>query len=482
MKRNLCFVLLLLSIFNMVGCESKSVSIEPEVEEIKATIPFDERRFIYNNGLELDYDSHETRDEDRTLISNYYPVISGLKDKSVQDKINKELAELAKTQLQKLEADLPITIKDKILRFDHKRANAYISYNFNNIIFVEYGAAIDATFKENEYYPLYKDFSYGYDLNTGDRIELDDIFKAGSDYKTKLNNFICQYIIENNYDDYETEMMSKPFQGIRDNQSFTLRLDGLMIILDEKNDEFVNKQYSDRIYIPLKTIGDDLYIFDKYFDVNKSIFEKEKLSKKLFPNQLEYKINRILEEGNERYFLSITQGEFFNVPNKEIEKKLNEMVVPRIDVEAFIEKANTLTGVNESAHLIHNIGLYTNAGDYLSMSVTEEIFFKNSYELIRETFNYDFNLNKEVLLRDLFVGGTDIADILKENIKKMNYPVTEEILELGVIEAVNANKFYFDESGVAIYFSPEGAKLDSYQEWVYVPFESFGLENITILN
>jgi hypothetical protein len=466
----------------MVGCESKSVSTEHEVEEIKATIPFDDRRFIYNNGLELDYDSHETRDEDRTLISNYYPVISGLKDKSVQDKINKELAELAKTQLQKLEADLPITLKEKILRFDHKRANAYISYNFNNIIFVEYGAAIDATFKDNEYYPLYKDFSYGYDLNTGDRIELDDIFKPGSDYKTKLNNFICQYIIENNYDDYETEMMSKPFQGIRDNQSFTLRLDGLMIILDEKNDEFVNKQYTDRIYIPLKTIGDDLYIFDKYFDANKSIFEKEKLSKKLFPNQLEYKINTIIEEGNERYFISITQGEFSNVPNKEIEKKLNDLVVPRIDVEAFIEKANAFTGVNESAQLVHNIGLYTNAGGYLSMSVTEEIFFKNSFELVRETFNYDFNLNKEVLLRDLFVGGTDIAGILKENIKKMNYPVTEEILELGVVEAVNANKFYFDESGVAIYFSPEGAKLDSYQEWVYVPFEGFGLENITILN
>jgi hypothetical protein len=482
MKKYLCIFLLFAFIINIAGCESKITSTEPEDDQVKTIMPFDERKFIYNNGIELDYKNTEIKDENNTLISNNYSIISGLKDKKVQDKINKELEGLAKKQLQQFEADLPSEIKNDILKYNQRRTTSYISYSANNVIFVEYGLGIDVTFKNNEYYPLYRNFAYGYDLNTGDRITLADIFKPGTDYKTKINNFICQYIIENNYDDYETEIMSKPFQGIRDNQSFSMNLEGLMIIIDEKNDEFANNYYSDRIYIPLRVFGDDLYIFDRYFDENKNIFEKEKLIKMLFPNQLEFRPNKIVEEGNERYFVSITHGEFVNTPNKDVEKKLNEIVVPSIDVEGFKEKANELTGINQNAHLVHYVGISTNAGGYLSMSVSDEIFFKNNYELKRTPFNYDFNQNKEILLTDLFTDETDIAGVLKAYIKKMRFPITEEMLELGVIEAVKANKFYFDESGISIYFSPEGSKLDEYQEWVYVPFENFGLENIRILN
>ncbi len=158
------------------------------------------------------------------------------------------------------------------------------------------------------------------------------------------------------------------------------------------------------------------------------------------------------------------------------------MVVSRFDIEDFKERAKALTGVNENSHFGHFVNIFTNAGGYLSMTVSQEVYLKNKYELKRTPFNYDFNMNKEIMLSDIFVKGAEIDSIIKAYIKNMNYPVTEEMLEVGIEEAMISNNFYFDEYGIAIYFSPKNAKLEEYQKWVRVPFEAFGIENIAYLN
>ncbi len=484
MKKKLCIILVFILLLLTIGCETKNTSTEP-IEALKPTMPFDERKFIYNNGIEIENKNINTTDEKKVETRSNFPVISGLKDKTVQDKINKELEEVGKKLLFKLEADLLKANNNEAISFRQKNSNAYISYNFNNVIFVEYSAYVEAQSKLEMDNLRSQNVFYGYDLNTGEKIELGNLFKPGSDYKSKVNNFICQYIIENCYDDYETEKMTKPFQGIRENQSFTLDMWGLRIILDEKNDEFVNYGYSEQVLIPLKYLGDDLYIFDKYFDENINIYEKEKLSKKLFPNKLEFKVNNITQEGNEKYYIYITQGEFINVPNEDIEKKLNGMLASSFDVENFKESAKAYTGLNGNLYFgsyNYDVNMFTNAGGYLSMATTENIYIGSTWELKRIPFNYDFNLNKEMQISDLFVDGIDIGKVIEKTIKDMNYPITDEMIEVGVEKAIKSNIFNFDEYGIQLYFSPEGTKLDDYQKWVTIPFEAFGIENISILN
>lgn len=485
MKRRLNIILVLIFLLLTISCENKNISTEPASEAIKPTIPFDERKFIYNNGIEIEYKNIVTTDDKKVEIRNNYPIISGLKDKAVQDKINNEMVEVGKGLLSQLEADLLKTSKNDIISYNMKNSNTYITYNFNNVIFVEYNAFIEALLRTDKNFPSYRVVSYGYDLNTGERIELSDIFKPGSDYKSKINNYICQYIIENNYDDYEAEKMTKPFQGIRENQSFTLDMWGLRIILDEKNDEFVNYGYSEQILIPLKYLGDDLYIFDRYLDENKNIYEKEKQSKKLLPNKLEFKVSNISQEGNEKYFIYIAQGEFINVPNKDIEKKLNGMLASSFDIKAFKERAEAYTGLNGNPYYgsySHNVNMFTNSGGYLSMAAMEDINIGSTWEQSRITFNYDFNQNKEILLSDLFVDEAAARKAIKTTIKNLGYPITDEMLEAGVEKALSSNIFNFDEYGIYLYFSPEGAKLDSLQKWVTIPIEAFGTENIRIFN
>jgi hypothetical protein len=490
MKKKLYITILFIFLLNSIGCEVKTVVTEPVQTEpvqtepvqtvIKSTIPFNERRFIYNNGLAIEQKEFNTTDENKVQTINNYQVISGLKDKLVEEKINKELKEVSNNLFTQLESELSSSKKEYSLKYKQKRMNSYISYSFNNVIFVEFYTSIETIVQGFDYSPTAKNVSYGYDLNTGERIVLADLFKPGFDYKTKINNFICQYLIENNYDDYEAERMVKPFQGIKENQSFSFGFEGLRIILDEKNDEFFNNGYYDQILIPLKYLGDDLYIFDKYFDESESIFEKQRLIKKPFPNQIEFKVNNVIQEGGERYFIEITQGEFINIPNKEIQNKLNEMVKYTADLESFKEKAKAIKDVNLSSHFVYFVNLFMNSGGYISVAVSEEIFYKNVYERKRKTFNYDFNLNKELVLQDLFVEGTDIKSIIKSYISNLDYILTEEMVEVGVAEAVSTNNYYFDEYGVSVYFSPAGSKLDEFQKWIWIPYEKFGVENISL--
>jgi hypothetical protein len=488
MKRLYVFLLVVFILF-AIGCEDKvvttepKVEIEPVVEQVKATIPLDERRFIYNNGIKVEHKNFSTVDEKKINITSDYPVISGLKDKSIQDKINQDIQDVGKKLVSQYESIFLALRQDDIIRVNGKSSSSYIPYSYNNVIFVESNAYIDVAFKDNNHYPSYTSVSYGYDLNTGEKIGLSDIFKPGSDYKAKINNFISQYIIENNYDDYETERMTKPFQGIKEDQSYSLSFEGLRIILDEKNDEFFNNGYLNIIVIPFKYLEDDLYVFDKYFDESKNIFEQDKLSKKLLPNKLEFKVNSIINEQKPKYYIYAIQGEFVNVPNKEIEEKLNEMVVLSIDLEDFKNKAANINDTQEISQYGHNVNIFTNVGGYLSMSVFEDIRFGRSQDSKREPFNYDFNQNKELLLRELFVDKVDISNVIKSYIKRnMNFSLSDEILELGIMDAVKTNKFYFDEYGVAVYVSTEGLSWDEYQKWVYVPFEEFGIENVAIFN
>lgn len=493
MNKKLYFMLLLIFILNAVGCEAKTIASEPAakepvvsepvVEQIKATIPLDERKFLYDNGIKIEPTEFQTIDDNKIVNRINYPVISGLKDKSVQNKINNDILEVCKKLLSQFEPEFLTTKKDDIRKISSKNAYSYLCYSYNNVIIVEYSVSFDIEFKGNNYYPNNQSKSIGYDLNTGDKVNLDDVFKPGSDYKSKINSFISKYLIENNYDDYEAERMTKPFQGIRENQSFSLGFEGLRIILDEKNDEFFYNGYTDQIVIPFNYLGDDLYIFDKYYNQNNNIYEQSKLNKMLLPNKLQFKASNILQENKPKYYIYITQGEFINVPNKDIEKKLNQMAKFNFDLEGFKVQAKKYAESGKDSQYSHHVNIFINAGGYLSLAVIDDIRFDTLYEHKREPFNYDFNQNREMLISDIFADGYDASNVIKTYIKKnLHYKLTEDVLDASVKESIESNIFTFDEYAIQIHFDPRDANLEPHQKWVFIPFDEFGRQNIKLYN
>lgn len=465
------------------GCESKSASVDPvpdkQAVQMKPVIPFEERKFIYINGITIISKETNEKDENGVKVVYNYPVISGLKNKEVQDKLNKEFLNVEKQQLSKLKVKMQAAAGGKY-KLNQMTANSYISYNCNNVIFVDYHTNVDVRLAGYNNFPTYNYACYGYDLNTGERIKFNDIFKPGNNYKDKINNYISQYLIENNYDDYEYDRMTKPFQGIMENQSFNFSTEDLIILFDEKNDEFVNYGYPEQVRIPLKYIGDDLYIFDRYFDENQNIFVKGKLSKKLMTNKIEFKADKLIHEETGIYFISVPQGKFINVPDKDIEKKLNELAMCKFDIEDFKKKAKELASPNRPFYYAFNVNIYMNAGGYISVGAMEGMDLGEKYESDIVPFNYDFNSGKEMRLEDIFEDMADIEAELKKHALQINYSASEEVLDNAIKEAVKAEKFYFHEYGVNIYIPIENSELYNEQKWVWIPFQEINEDNIRL--
>lgn len=483
MRKITAIMLAMVVVLITPGCEAKD--IRAVNEQVKPAIPYEDRMFVYNNGLEIEYKDFKEADESNIETDWHYPVISGLKDKEVQDRMNNEIQEVLRTMLIRLQEEYPEN-NGNIGKYERKDVNARITYNCNNVIFVDYDARIGISFKKDDYIPVNDTMGIGYDLNTGNRIGLKDLFRPGADYEKKINAYISQYIIENNYDDYEYEMMTKPFQGIREEQSFSLSFHDLIIIIDEKNDDFAYYGYPNSIYIPLKYLGDDLYIFDRYFDEGRSIYERSTLTKKLFPNKIEFVPAKYLEDGNDKWRISIMRGEFINIPDKAVEKKVNAVIGPILDAEKFRREAEEYVKSNKDANFYgefsHHVEVLFNAGGYLSISSFDEIHGENEYEQYRRTFNYDFNRNKEMEFMDLFINDIDAEAVIKKRIADDGYTFPAELTEKTIKAAIDSKDFSFSDSHIFLHFSPEGIDMESYREWIWIGYEEFGLENISIFN
>lgn len=481
MKKIAAIILAIAMLLSAAGCNAKS---SQAMEQVKPTIPYGDRLFIYNNGLDIEYEQLEVTDEDKSETFSYYPVISGLKNKEIQDKLNREIPAMLDDMLIQLQTKYSEG-KDIESRFRRKNKDAHISYNCNNVIFINFNVGFTADLAGGGRDHMNSRRGVGYDLNTGDKIKLADLFKPGVDYKKMINAYISQYIIENNYDDYEYEVMTKPFQGIREDQSYILNAEGLVINMDEKNDDFFYYGYPLSIPIPLEYFGDELYIFDRYFDEDVNIFEKDRLTRKLLPNKIRFIPKNYLEEGGDRWSMSIMQGGFINIPDKAVEKEINAMLAPVLDAGKFREEAEEYMKKGNPKHFwhyTHSIDVPINAGGYLSVISFDEVVKDKDYQLYRRVFNYDFNQKRKMKLTDLFINDIDIQAIIKRNIRKADYPITEEMLEQGVKAAIESDEFSFSERYIVLRFDPEGANLGSHQQWIWIDFEEFGLENISILN
>lgn len=483
MKKTLIILFVMSLLFNISGCDAE----RPADKEIvlKPTIAYEDREFIYNNGLEVEYKNLETEDENHVKCYSYYPEISGLKNKVIQNQLNNEITATLDNILAQLEAKFLEKV-DKVGEYKQKTKNAGIAYNYNNVIFIDLNASIEAPLNDEYYTPIYNNTAVGYDLNTGNKIKLSDLFKPEVDYKNKINSFISQYIIENNFDDYSYEMMKRPYQGIREDQSFSLSFWGLIINFDEKNDDFAYSGYPLTIQIPLKYFGDDLYVFDRYFVEGKNIYDKSKLTKKLFSNKIEFIPKEYLTEGTDKWHVSIMKGEFTNISDKAIEERIRAMLEPVMDVEEFKQKAEKYVAENKDINYYgdysHNIEVAMNAGGYLSIVSADEAFGKNKYEQSRRTFNYDFKRKKEMKLMDLFKNDIDAETIMKKHIKDMDSSITEAMLEEGINAVMNSKDFSFSEYGVIFRFSPKGVEAKPYQEWIWMDFEKFGMDNISLFD
>lgn len=437
-------------------------------EENPNIIPFSERHFVYTNGLDQS-EKQISSQEGSTTIYKSYPVLSGFKNKAVEEKINQDIARSIDQALDELLASAASENGGKAPEVNSKKAFANVAYNCNNVLFIKCYTNAEFTLDSGAGLRLRLN-AVGYDLNTGVRLQLKDLFKKGSGYEKLINEYMLLHIIGNNYDDPDSAYMSKPFQGIREGQSFSFGTGGLEIILDEKNDEFEDLEYPNSVTIPLSVVGDELAVFDRYYAGNTNLFEKKGI-RKLLPNLSEFKVSRLQQESGTNYNVYIEEGEFINIADEAVKTNLDNLAACSLDVEGFRKRAVAQAAASPGEHfgsMEHYVSTLMNAGGYMSIVVRDAVYENGGMLETTKYVNYDFNMKSMMKLKDIFVGGFDYRAAISAYI---NEPDISK-------DAISEDDFCFDENGIEIRLNllQSGRSYRSF----WIPYEEIGWENLSL--
>lgn len=458
--------------------EATIAPTEPEVPEVPEPwkpgtetlekIPYESRRFVMSNGIEIRR-IEETSKIDGTDILIYKDSLSGFKVSEIEKKINTEIGNTLIEISDQVKAEALGSGGNEEQKVIGMNISTNVIYSCANVLFIDYYA--DAEFPEAGGISYVQKFmSTGYDLNTGEKLELSDLFRNDFNHEKYINEKILMYIIENNFDDPDSGFLSGPFEGIREDQSFSFDLSGVKIILDEKNDEFMSPDYPLSVLIPLNEIGDDLAIFERYIS-SENLFQRQGM-RKLLPNVVEYKPESVFQDFGATYAISIISGKFYGIKDPEILERLNGLATSRLDYEGFIERAKAHEKTDPAGYygsMNHDVQVIMNKGGFLCV-----VFMDMSYELGNEKVsrlfvNIDLTTGKDMQLKDIFIDGFDY---------------TGKILDTAGLNkdqaSVQDNEFYFDENGIYVNILQNDVNLGVLNTWI--PYEDLGFENIAIYN
>jgi len=243
--------------------------------------------------------------------------ISGLKDKKVEQKINRSIKEKFSKEIE------PILQRNDISNFN-SYPNAYRTANFSNVISINlYG-----NYQINEEY-YYYDIGLNYNLINGEELKLEDIFREGEDLTTIARIAMYKYVAQayrdmgmegtgysNVYYDKEKgawfgtyewydENAMKMREEIREYIPVMTEYD-----MEKKINKFMNESDKQFYFSPaqiilkiddcqcnlnFKDIADSVVIYDKYL-TKESLFERDDIgAKSVLTCSTEYDLTKYKE-------------------------------------------------------------------------------------------------------------------------------------------------------------------------------------------
>lgn len=151
--------------------------------------------------------------EEVPIVDIRYPKVIALKNKEIEDKINKDILEVVYSiiDLQKVDNN----VEELIANYD-------VTLNKKSVISILFD---DFVYWKKAIHGLTIIKSLTSDLETGKKYELKDLFIENSNYKEKINNIIKKQIKDHEIERY----LLREFETINENQDFYLTENCLVI-------------------------------------------------------------------------------------------------------------------------------------------------------------------------------------------------------------------------------------------------------------
>ncbi len=458
--------------------------------EKPVTAPSEIKYLVPNALTEVNSEVSPKFDPPREIVGPehmvYYSVYSGLKSKEIEAKVNAEMTSLIFELGRQMDPKTIAPFRGIKTKFDEasKLTSSYISlytsFNANNLLSVRgytycnYQVS-DASYDGPSWMSLCKGLTI--DLNTGDHVPLEALFIDGYDYESVINYSILEQIEQNNLMDesylaytYLPARLTKPFDGIAHDQAYLLDNFNLVIIIEPDDPRFDSVFEQITFSIGLENFGDNLAIGTRYYEPENNLFVDE-TEKRMLPiwqsnGRGQSENTEGTFEGGKWYLSSYDQDERLDDVYKafvlESKEALNALKFDGNDNNAML----TLSKISVGRFVIITKNLWLTKG--------------SDYDSLTEYQVYDTS-GKQLTLSDLFVDGFDFESIIETQVRE-RIVQSGNFTEAEIENAIEQKIFTLDQSNLSIQITYPDFRTGSDYLQVYIPFEAFGVRNMTIFD
>lgn len=341
----------------------------------------------------------------------------GLKDKTVEALFNQKIVD----KMKSFSKYTDIKIYQKMPGFKTlypgqnntiKQVYVYAksSFCYNNILSIQFAASVRIN---SDNYDFVVSEALNLDMNTGDEVNLSDLFINGSDFETRLNELILNKAqsqteahVSVNNEGIDQFRYLGGFTGIRGDVGFFLTYDMTIVLLfDDSYPEFYNQFGTSVISVSMSELKDILALGQRFVHSEVSLFTDPKIDQinnylYVSPYEFTLKYEKI---NNIRVRESVTFYKDFNEPFKSLQTTLLEELKAKI------------SSITESG--ITNVSLTFSAspnGD--TMNVRGFLYYSDKVVPMLGTYRAD---GSQLTLEDVFVDGFDYRTYFKEEIQKI---------------------------------------------------------------
>lgn len=369
-------------------------------------IKIDEKNLVINAKMP---EIHYSNEEVERYINSYIR-------RNINDSINYERQ---KSQICKSDCKSNVNINYHIV-FENK--------NLLNIVIYK-----DIKFKNNKFNQ--EKYSYVFDLNTGQRIFLNNLLKDNEDYEDIIHDYIIEYIKKNKLN------INKNNIKIDKNTNYE--------IIDEGINIYFN---------PYKSSEESLgYEFKVPFNIFKNKIKMMQTSN-IIANVDTQTITK-----NNKYMNSIINIPIIMVNNKEISKNINEEITNNI-MKFFNEAQKQAKEYNDNLPEIENkfvanvdFDIKKNSNNILSILTKYYKYAGGAhgyYENI--TYNIDMRTGEFLILENLFKENIDYKTVINEEIRmQIEELIKSDKQNKGIYEFKSIGdkqKFYIQDDNLVVYF------------------------------
>lgn len=369
----------LLIVYQNIDIEEKSEEIVQEItkEDNEKDVPGIDLKGTYNQNDLIIEEKSITQEK----IEIRYLQIRGLKNKTVEEKINKEIQQIALNCYKEEIKDLNEVININVSMWE--------ASNFANTISFEltYVAKIDDD--DDGFYQGYKGINY--DLNTGEKITFDKIFTSDAPIENVLRQGAYYALLANRTEDsLAGDLIVSHYENIEDEVVEVMNL-----YKNGKIKEFsytplhINLYYKEDqiLTFNMKDFAEYIAIYNRYL-TEESLYETDNIGiKNIYTltrrfNNVYYYTNY---QNEENYFIDISI-DFQSADTDEFAKKLIKDKI--VDIEKEIEKVKQKVSQDPNKFYILNyhISVYTGEESSMNMILTNCSERGNTYLMTVEEF------------------------------------------------------------------------------------------------